>query len=533
MQPGTRAAVVLLTAAYVGLAGAAVLDDRFLHDEGLLTRLLAALVGRDPAAGFFLQKSRPPLALLYAPVANLSLGVFLWTHVLVCALAVPLTAAAAHRCGHRRPEVAAAVVALSPMYIAAGAAGLMNADAVVGVAAVAWLWSSDRLGLAGVVMGALVWVRAELVVLALTLAAWAAWRRRPRAWIGLAAFPVLYGLAGAAYHADVLWMLHFPPALPRPMQDNPFWHQQTAASLPTVMGALLAITPALAWVGLWRARSATAVERAGLLGVGVLALALIVLPRWRVFNFDLSPRYLLPVLPFVALAVARVLQDLGPESTSIGGLRRALGLGGLAVVAVANERLGGGPWPLVAVAVASASVALAGAGRPTLARLSMGGLLALGPIALGDGSRIARRQQASMLDPMVARLAEHPEWAERPLYTNVPLMAAYLERGGALPGREVHYLVQADQLHELTTLSNPANGQRARLLAALRQGFYGRPVFPDELSPDTVPAGAVFVLTDDPRLELVMPPARWADVLRVIHPGRGMAIAVVGQEGSR
>ena len=29
------------------------------------------------------------------------------------------------------------------------------------------------------------------------------------------------------------------------------------------------------------------------------------LPRWQVFNFDQSPRYLLPVLPVVALAASR------------------------------------------------------------------------------------------------------------------------------------------------------------------------------------------------------------------------------------
>ncbi|MCH9683563.1 MAG: hypothetical protein K0V04_19145 [Deltaproteobacteria bacterium] len=532
MRSSGRAVIVLLTLAYVGLAGAAVVDDRFLHDEGLLTRLLAALVGREPMAALFLQKARPPLAALYAPVASMPLSVFLWAHVLVAALAVPLTAATARTLGHPRPELAAAVVALSPMFIAAGASGLMNSDAVVGVAAFAWCWSRGRLLTAGIVMGALVWVRAELAVLALAYAAWSAWDRKPRAWIGLAAFPVVYGLAGALYHGDLLWMVHFPPALSRPMEDNPFWDHQTAASMPMVVGAVLAVTPAVVWLGLWRARDAHVVERVGLAAVVVLAVALVVLPRWRVFNFDTSPRYLLPILPFVALAVARVLSSLGPDAATPGGWRRGLGLGLAAALALVSERLGGGPWALIAVAVAAMAVVLGGAGWSTASRLVAAGLVAAGPLAFGSGARLARRQQAGVLDQMVVRLAEHPEWEDRPLFTNAPLLSAYLERSGGLPGRDVRYMVQADQLYELTTLSNPANGQRARLLSALGEGFHGRPVFPDALSPETIPPDAVFVLTEDPRLALVMPPARWSSVLRVVHRGRGMTIAVRRDEES-
>src|SRR5690606_4796376 len=221
-------AVAGLTVAYVALAGAAVLDDRVLHDEGLLTHLLASLVGREPAAAIFLQKARPPLALLYAPLGGASFGVFAWVHVLFAALAVPLVASTAARVGHDRPELAAAVVALSPMHVAAGAAGLMNADAVVGVALVLWLWSRERLLGAGAVMGALVWVRAELAVLALVLAGWAVLRRRPLALVGLAAFPLVYGAAGALYHGDPFWMLWFPPALAAPMEGNPFWEAHHA-----------------------------------------------------------------------------------------------------------------------------------------------------------------------------------------------------------------------------------------------------------------------------------------------------------------
>ncbi|MCA9704586.1 MAG: hypothetical protein KDK70_01915 [Myxococcales bacterium] len=529
------AAIALLTLAYVVLAGAAVHSDRMLHDEGLLTHLLASLVGRAPAATIFLQKARPPLALLHAPVAALGLGPFLWVHVLVCATAVGLVASTARRLGHARPEIAAAVVALSPMYVAAGAAGLMNADAVVGMALVAWLWAGGRTLAAGLCMGALVWVRAELAVPALVMAALAIGRRQPRMLAGLAGFPLAYGLAGAVYHRDALWMLHFPPALAEPMPDNPFWQAHHAqASLPPVVAALLALTPAVAVLGAWRGSRATTIERAGLAWCGLLFAALVLLPRWQVFNFDLSPRYLLPLLPMLALAVGRVVDDLGPEADSAPGLRRALGLAVFAGLAVATERLGGGAAALGVGLVASAVMALAGAGWLRASWVVLGALLAVGPLALTDGARIARHQLAPALDEMCARLAEHPEWASRPIYTNEPLLAAFLERSGGLPGRDVRYLVQADQLHELSSLSNPASGQRQALLQALRGGFYGTPVFPDELVPERVAPGAVFVLRDDPRLSLVMPPQSWAGLVRVVHPGLGMTIAVrVDPEASR
>jgi hypothetical protein len=529
MRPGSRAAVVLLTLAYVVLAGLAVHDDRFLHDEGLLTHLLASLMGREPAATLFLQKARPPLALLYAPVAGAGLGPFLWAHVLISALAVPLVAATAHELGHTRPQLAAAVVALSPMHVAAGAAGLMNADAVVGVALVMLLWSRERWLAAGAVMGALVWVRAELAVLALVLAA-AAVLQRPRqlrALVGLAAFPALYGLAGAVYHGDLLWMLRLPPALPAPMHDNPFWQPHHAhASLPAVMAALLAITPGVAWLGAWRASSASAVERAGLAFAIVFVAALVLLPRWQVFNFDLSPRYLLPVLPLVALAVGRVAQHLGTGPAAPSGLQLGVGLGAFAGLAFVTERLGGGQSALLVGAIAATALAVGGAGRPALARVLLGALLAVGAAALGDGARVARKQHSPALTPMVERLHAHPEWAGHPIYTNEPLLDAYLARSGDLPGTDVRYLVQADQLHELTALSNPANGQRQALLAALRQGFYGTPVLPEELVPAAVPADAIFVLRDDPRLPLVMPPERWSPWLRIVHADPGMTIAV-------
>ena len=72
---------------FFALAGNALQEGRYLHDEGLLTHLFALVTARAPAAGLFLQKSRPPISALYAPVAG-SLDLFFWAHITVGALGI-------------------------------------------------------------------------------------------------------------------------------------------------------------------------------------------------------------------------------------------------------------------------------------------------------------------------------------------------------------------------------------------------------------------------------------------------------------
>jgi hypothetical protein len=500
-------------------------DDRFLNDEGLLTQLFAELVGRDPWPAIFLQKVRPPISLLYAPVAA-DLTWFLWAHAVVGAAGVVAIAAAARNFGHTAPNVAAAVVALSPMFVAGSAAGLSNADAVTGLCLVAWAGSARRWALAGAGLGALVWVRSELVVIVIALSVAAALLRRPRFFAGLLAWPVLYGLAGSVYHHDLLWMLHFPPALPEPMPDNPFWRAQPAApSVAELALAAAAISPLWPLALTIRARDLDPFERALAFGTIALVLALALLPRWRVFNFDQSPRYLMPAVVAVALAVAR---GAGRRWTA-PGWHATFALAAVAGGVVAGLRLDGDVRPTLALAGCAGCIALGRAGREGLARVVAMGMCAVGPATLTSGARIDRATQAGHVDEMVARLQEHAaSLPARPVYTNEPILAAYLARSGGLPQARVRYLVQADQLYELTVLSNPDNGQRAAIRAALQAGFYGDPVFPEALDPDRVDPAGLFVVTGDDRLRLVMPRRVWESRLRVLHPGqRAQVLEVV------
>lgn len=510
----------VLAALYVLLGAVALADDRFLHDEGLLTHTFALLVDRDPWPAVFLQKIRPPIAVLYAPVAAAGVGAFLWAHLLVSALAVPLVAAVARRLGHAAPNVAAAVVALSPMYVAAGTAGLSNADAVVGVALVLWLWSTERELTAGLVLGMLVWVRAELLVLVAVMLVWSAMQRRVRPVIGLAIFPVVYGLAGAAYHAYLPWMFHYPPALSEPMPDNPFWQpHHRAASLADLSGTAVALSPAVVLLAVSRPRSWRPLERWWGLFLLAFAGALVLLPRWQVFNFDQSPRYLLPLLPVLALAAGRATERWH-------ALTRVdtLVLVGVALLGVAAHRTGGALTLCWAALGVSTAAALAGGQRRAGALAGLMVLLAMGPRHFGAGARIGRDTQVAHLAEMVERIEELAADGTRPIITNEPILAAYLARSGGQPDAEVHYLVQADQVHELTSLTNPANGQRERIFAALSEGMYGRPIFPDALRPDAIPSDALFVLSKDPRLALVLTPDPWDDALTAVSRGRRIVV---------
>ena len=528
-----RAGLGLVLAVYAALVAGALATDAFLHDEGLLTHLFAAITARDFPAAFFLQKTRPPISALYAPFAAWGFTPFFIAHAVVGAVGIVALRGAAVALGHRLPNLVAAVLAASPLFYGGAVAGLSNTDAVAGCCVVAWLWAGRKHEVAAaVILGALVFVRAELAVLVVIVAAYAVATRKWRVLAGLPAFGVVYGLAGAAYHGDMLWQLHFPPALPDAMPGNPYWETHTGeASATDLVGTAVALTPAMPLLVLTQWSRLSTLERLGLAFVVAFTVALAVLPMWRVFNFDQSPRYLLPVVPFVALAVGRVVEAWldGPPT------RRAEtpALAAVAGLALAGALDAPHPTGLAAVGVAALALAAARAGRGASASPGLraavaipAALVVLGPLSFADGAKIDRHTTAPHLGEMVDRLRELPP-APRHVYTNEPLLSVYLARTQAVPWAEVHFIVQADQRFELERLANPDNGQRSALWAALRHGFYGTPVEPD---PGTVEPGSIFALRKDGRLDLALPPEVWDAHLTVLHPGYGTVIARFGEE---
>lgn len=535
MKPGQGGRVGwpswVLLAVFLVVGWAFACSDRFLNDEGLLTHLFASLTHRAFAAAFFLQKTRPPLSALYAPMASLGVQPFLVAHVVVAGVGVLALASTAAALGHRRPWIPAAVLACSPLYLGAAAAGVSNTDAVAGLAVAGWLWSRGRPTATAVLLGTLVFVRAELAVAVGLYAGAMLKERRWAAVLGLGAFGIAYGLAGAIYHGDLLWVLHFPPALPEPMPDNPHWQTHSGRpELATVLGALLAISPALPLCALICVRELSDWERLGAAFVVCFATALLVLPQWRVFNFDLAPRYLLPMLPFAALLIGRATEAFfltgAPKRSGVGTAWLAV----LAILAFTASRQGAHASALVAVGVISSAVALAWARFPGAGQVVVLGLVAVGPVAFDDGAKIDREAMAPHLGELVDRLEELEVDEPRPVYTNEPLLAVYLRRTGTLPWAQVHYLVQADQRYELEALANPDNGQQDALWRALQHDFYGEPVRPGQLTPESAPADAIFALTKDERLPLVLPPEIWEERLRVLYPGYGTIVAELEPE---
>ncbi len=524
-------ALLLVLAAFFGLAGYALEQGQFLHDEGLLTHLFAHVTARDPAAGFFLQKSRPPISALYAPLSG-SLDVFFWAHIVVGGMGIAALWMAARALGHEQPVIAPAILALSPLYIGGSVAGLSNTDVVAGACLFAWLYARERKVTAAAVLGVLPWIRAEIGVLCIIVVIDAARRKSWKELAALPAFGIAYGLAGIAYHHDPVWFLHYPPALPEPMPGNPFWAEHGGTvSVPDLVAPAVALTPlmpALVWL---RWRGLRELERLGLWFCVAFALALVVLPAWQVFNFDQSPRYLLPVVPFVALALGRALGEAAVQETVPGrfALPVLVVLAGLAYVGAGSTPHATG---LAAVGFVALALTISGTGWSRLAPVPLGVLALLGPWVFADGGRVDTASTAPHLAPMIDRLEDTVGPLPKVVYTNEPLLATALRRSGRLPNVTVFYIVQEDQRFELERLANPHVGQREALWAAMEGNAYGRPIRPDALRPDTVPVGALFALTKDARLPLVMPPERWDGLLLVVRPGYDMVISE-RVEGSR
>jgi hypothetical protein len=514
----------LLAAAYATLGLHHVLADTFLNDEGMLSYFFAGLTWDAPLDTFFWQKSRPLLALFYAPAAAAGLSVFLVVHVVVAALAGPLAAAVARAWDHRYPNLAAALVLASPLMLAAGPAGVSNTDAVVLALFAVWLAARERPLPAGLVLGALLLIRAELAALVLAFGALGVVRRpfRPIL-LGVAVVPVVYWLLGILYHHDALWPLLYPPTLASPsLAPEVFEALATSGGPWTAVPTLIALTPAVGLALLARWRKLPPTEWTCLGFTLAFLLALRILPYFGIFNFGSSPRYILPALPFVALLASRTFtrwHEAGDPRWS------AAWLAGLLVVAHFADTQSAWPWLLLAVAAWSVVAALAAFRRTALAA-GLAVVAAVAPVPwLLPTTDLAVAETHPELAAAMAWLADHPRPAHAgPVYTNMHLLATGARRAGVLPGIEVRQLVQFDQLAELTRLTNPHVGQRRRILALLEHRFYATPVLPDALRPERMPDHSLFVLVDDRRLELVMPAELWRPHLEPLAAGPGWRI---------
>lgn len=536
--PALAAAAFLV----VALPAALCLSDH-ADDEGYLTYLLARIVGKEPLAGLFFLKTRPLISSIYALPAALGWKVFLAAHVVVSALGVLSIGVAAQRLGGRG-GVAAAVVALSPVYFHGAVAGYPNNDGLA-VAAMCLLLATNRKRRSRVLLGAMLALgflsRFEFAPVFAGLLLHAVVSRRDTLAVGSTLVVGLaYALAGAAYHGDLLWPLAFPPAFSGP----PDYHAAFFASqriepdhLGTVAMRLAAVTPLWLLPLALRLRDIPVVFRWFLVAsASSFALVLVFPASGGVFWFPHLARHFLVLLPGAALAAAF------PQALSTSGARRLLW--GLPAISLAMAPGWGWRSAVVVWAFAAPAVAAAGgsARRWPLASVALAVLLASSVAAFFHGA--FRADLWGWTREALAFVEAHVPPGAR-VFTNVKGLgpgldarghgelggrgeggwAGSIEKGGRGAGGgagpielggwarevDVRFLPNHAILYELQDLTNPRNGQRSRVADAVEGDLYGRALWPCRLPEEGPRTGDLLVWLPDERLDLVFPVRAWLE----------------------
>jgi hypothetical protein len=506
----SRAALGVLTAAFVGAGLLLVAGGLVLYDEGLLTYGFARWLWLDPAPVFFFQKVKPITAAVFTLPSLGGLNAMLAVHVLVAALVAPLIVAVARALGIRVPNLAALIVLLSPLFLLGAAAGISNVDGVVATTLFLYLAvSRHRDWLAGLVLGCLPWIRYELAPFALVMWLFMAIveRRRGLA-LGALVFPLLYAGSGAAYHRDLLWLAHFGPTMPAAMPGNPIWAGEKIG-LGHVLGTQLLVTAAVGFAFAVDPRRLSPIERALLLYAVISMVLLSALPAVRMANFGVSPRYSLQPLPVFALLAARAVDPFmdGP----LPSRRLFLVAAVLATVWLTSD----GPpaiqaVPILVTCLGAAVLASLGWKRAPTAAVAV-------TACLGLGIQGTQMTTPAYVPAAMTWLDEHAaEIRGATIYTNSKLLPFRIAASRTLAGTDVRFIAAPDLLWEIDGLSNADNGQRDALRRLARTELFGMTALSDEITPDSIPPGSLFVLYDDPRLALTLPPAVWASRLQRI-----------------
>jgi hypothetical protein len=475
---------------------------RTVHDEGILTWMYASYLARDPVATLFFLKAKPALAAINLPGTLFGVTGFYFGHIAIGAAGVLATAAAARAARLREWGVAALIVASSPMYGLGTGAGFSNVDAAALTAvALSMIFRSPLPGFGtGLVLALLPCVRFEAGVFAATASVSLLARdRNPRLLAGLLALPLGYLAAGALWHHDVLWWLHFPAAVRfvRAGVYGAVRDEVSRASGSSLLYALTTMTPVLGLAAL-RVRGAPPWVRVALVCIGVFLVAMLGLPQLGA-AMGYSQRYLLAVLPVTALVVAWQIER-APSSLGLGALL-AVALFALPVLVVSRSDGATAPFTLSALIASSLFGAMAFRGYPRLATVGLVAFVLAWPNAAPPMDAF-QPDRGALLAKVVGWLRSHPEELGPPrvVVTNLKLLDASLAENKDLPTLHVRCLIQTDNAYELRELTNPENGQRARILALARWRFYGEGVLADEFAAAPGPPGALVVLARDPRL---------------------------------
>jgi hypothetical protein len=500
-----------MAALFAALGFLAVERDVYLNDEGVLTWMLAGLTGESPLDLLFLLKARPPISAFYAPVAQLGLMPFLYAHVAVAALAIPLLANLARRFGQARPNLPAALLALSPLYFGSAAAGVQNTEAVLGLLAVTWLMVRGAPLSAGVLGSLLVLGRAETLVFVFAFALYALLHPGRRGFvIAAAAVPLLYVPLGALYHGDVWWPLRYPPSL----GSNPTIPSSVSAlyggNLGDLVITLVGLTPALGallWLP-WRGRPA--LERTAVGTAIAFVVILRLLPFFEVINFDAGPRYVLPALPFLCLGIGSAIETW-PRRSARRTLWRSLLLLGLAAAGCFVLD----PLPLALLALAAAGCAVAAPLALHSARAAIASILAIAVVLAAPPSphlRLMLGDQAQVLEEITRwlRMIDLPRGAT--VATDYSLLRIWTERHAPELQLDIRFLAPPDIRYEIETLADPATGQLQAFTGSTRF-FYAPWLTEDELAAMPGDVHLVLRVENSRREDLARPPLQQVEWL--------------------
>jgi len=502
----------IIAALFTGSTLILMLLVDYTDDEGFQAYIYTRILTQEPVAGIFFQKLKCAGTMLYLPVFGFGWKAFLVWHKVLAGAGIYLLGKATEGLT-RKGWIAALVLATSPAYIFSSMAGHSNIVGVLYAALVLYLLVARRsVFWAGLALGAMPWVRHEYVVLVAGLALYAVLKdRNPRFFAGLFIFPVVYLSAGAVYHGDVLWWLHFLPALTVPEPTCTWNRQWEAAYLQQLVSMLGVITPAwpLIFLASWRRQSP--LEKTLLISLLVTFLFMFIVPFTRFLKFDHDVRYWLVFLPFLSVGAGSL--DLAEKRRSAAYLCGGLSLAGI-VLGLSEMTVG--LWLPVMIACSIPLLMLAVGLTLRKPVYQVAAFLVMVVVVLVASPRTSpwyhhlRYRPHPGIPQAAGWLAGDQRAAQaRAVYTNLHQLDMFFRDEYPGSGININYLVQYDIQYELYHILNRDNHQYRDVLKAIGPHLFGAATWTCQFADRRDYSGDIFVINDDYRLRVTYPDKFW------------------------
>jgi len=484
----------------------------YTDDEGFQAYLYTRILLEEPIAGIFVQKLKWAGTMLYLPVFGFGWKIFLVWHKVLAGAGIYLLGKATEGLT-RKGWIASLVLATSPAYIFSSMAGHSNIVGVFYAALILYLLVARRSFFwAGMALGALPWVRHEYFIFVAGLALYAVLKdRNPRFFGGLLMFPVVYLSIGAVYHGDILWWLHYLPALTTPEPTCTWYRQWEAAYLQRLISMLGVITPAWPLLFLMSWRKKSPLEKALLISLVATFLFMFIVPFTRFLKFDHDVRYWLVFLPFLSV---------GAGGLDLSGKRRktAYLCGGLSLVGIvlSLSDMTASLWLPVTIACTIPLLMLAVGLTLRKPVYQVAAFLLMVVVIVVSSPRNSPWYDHLRYRPH-AGIQQAAEWLSgdqraaraRGVYTNLHQLDMFIQDEYPDSGIKINYLVQYDIQYELYHILNHDNHQYRDVLKAIGPHLFGTAAWTCQFADRRDYSGDIFVISDDYRLRVTYPDKFW------------------------